>query len=57
MLTAILRSLHTGVVTIRYPEAPAHPPERFRGAPSVGPGSMLAELPSQSILSIGRHLA
>jgi Ni,Fe-hydrogenase III small subunit len=53
MLTAILRSLHTGVVTIRYPEAPAHPPERFRGAPSVRPGSVLAELPSQSICPSG----
>jgi Ni,Fe-hydrogenase III small subunit len=49
MLTAILRSLRTGVVTIRYPEAPARPPGRFRGGPSVSLGSVLAELPSESI--------
>ena len=53
MLTAILRSLRTGVVTIRYPEDAAHPPERFRGAPSLRPGSVLAELPPQSICPSG----
>ncbi|HEX7498794.1 MAG TPA: NADH-quinone oxidoreductase subunit NuoB [Polyangia bacterium] len=53
MLTAILRSLRTGVVTIRYPEAPAHPPERFRGAPSLRPGSALVELPPESICPSG----
>jgi len=53
MLTAILRSLRTGVVTIRYPDAPAHPPERFRGAPAVRPGSLLAELPPESICPSG----
>ncbi len=31
MLTALLRSLRTGVVTIRYPDEPARIPERFRG--------------------------
>jgi Ni,Fe-hydrogenase III small subunit len=53
MLTAILRSLRTGVVTIRYPEDPAHPPERFRGAPAVRPGSLLDKLPSESICPSG----
>jgi Ni,Fe-hydrogenase III small subunit/formate hydrogenlyase subunit 6/NADH:ubiquinone oxidoreductase subunit I len=53
MLTAILRSLRTGVVTIRYPEDPARPPERFRGAPAVRPGSLLAELPPESICPSG----
>jgi Ni,Fe-hydrogenase III small subunit len=49
MLTAILRSLRTGVVTIRYPKDPAHPPERFRGAPMVQAGSLVAELPAPEI--------
>ena len=53
MLTAILRSLRTGVVTIRYPEDPARPPERFRGAPAVRPGSLLADLPPESICPSG----
>ena len=53
MLTAILRSLRTGVVTIRYPEDPAHPPERFRGAPAVRPGSLLDNLPPTSICPSG----
>jgi len=49
MLTAILRSLRTGVVTIRYPQDPASPPERFRGAPLVQPGSLMANLPAPSV--------
>jgi Ni,Fe-hydrogenase III small subunit len=53
MLTAILRSLRTGVVTIRYPEDPAHPPERFRGAPAVRPGSAVDKLPPASICPSG----
>ena len=53
MLTAILRSLRTGVVTIRYPEAPAHPPERFRGAPAVRPGTVVDKLPPESICPSG----
>jgi Ni,Fe-hydrogenase III small subunit/formate hydrogenlyase subunit 6/NADH:ubiquinone oxidoreductase subunit I len=53
MLTAILKSLRTGVVTIRYPEDPAHPPERFRGAPTVRPGSLLDKLPPASICPSG----
>ncbi len=46
MLTAILRSLRTGVVTIRYPDRPASIPERFRGAPGVRPGSPMGALPA-----------
>jgi Ni,Fe-hydrogenase III small subunit/formate hydrogenlyase subunit 6/NADH:ubiquinone oxidoreductase subunit I len=53
MLTAILRSLRTGIVTIRYPEAPAHPPERFRGAPTVCPGSTVGKLPPASVCPSG----
>ncbi len=49
MLTAILRSLRTGVVTIGYPDAPALPPERFRGAPRVRPGSAIDSLPPPSV--------
>ena len=53
MLTAILKSLRTGVVTIRYPKDPAHPPERFRGAPLVRPGSSLSQLPPASVCPSG----
>jgi Ni,Fe-hydrogenase III small subunit len=53
MLTAILKSLRTGVVTIRYPEAPAHPPERFRSAPAVCLGSLLDKLPPASVCPSG----
>ncbi len=44
MLTALLRSLRTGVVTIRYPEAPARIPERFRGVPRHRPGAPVGAL-------------
>jgi Ni,Fe-hydrogenase III small subunit/formate hydrogenlyase subunit 6/NADH:ubiquinone oxidoreductase subunit I len=53
MLTAILTSLRTGVVTIRYPKDPARPPERFRGAPAVVDGSRLATLPPPSVCPSG----
>jgi Ni,Fe-hydrogenase III small subunit len=53
MLIAMLRSLRTGVVTIRYPEDPAHPPERFRGAPAVRPGSGVDKLSPPSICPSG----
>lgn len=53
MLTAILRSLRTGVVTIRYPEEPARVPERHRGAPLVRPGSSFDVLPAPSICPSG----
>jgi Ni,Fe-hydrogenase III small subunit len=53
MLTAILRSLRTGVVTIRYPHDPARPPERFRGAPMVRDGSVLDRLPPPSVCPSG----
>lgn len=53
MLTAILTSLRTGVVTIRYPKDPARPPERFRGAPTVIDGSQLATLPPASVCPSG----
>jgi Ni,Fe-hydrogenase III small subunit len=53
MLTALLNSLRTGVVTIRYPAEPAQPPARFRGAPQVRPGAVLAALPPASICPSG----
>ncbi len=53
MLTAILRSLRTGVVTIRYPGQPARIPERFGGAPRVRPGSRVDALPPPSICPSG----
>jgi len=56
MLTAILRSLRTGVVTIRYPDQSAHPPARFRGAPAVRPGSAFDKLPPESICPSGAIL-
>jgi len=45
MLTAILRSLKTGVVTLDYPRTPARLPERFRGAPLPREGASLSALP------------
>jgi Ni,Fe-hydrogenase III small subunit/NAD-dependent dihydropyrimidine dehydrogenase PreA subunit len=53
MLTALLRSLRTGVVTIRYPEEPARIPERFRGAPRVRPGSAFDALAPESVCPSG----
>ena len=53
MLTALLRSLRTGVVTIRYPEQPATPPGRFRGAPLVRPGTAFRALPPPSACPTG----
>ena len=53
MLTALLRSLRTGVVTIRYPDEPARPPERFRGAPRVRPGAAVATLPPPAVCPSG----
>jgi Ni,Fe-hydrogenase III small subunit/formate hydrogenlyase subunit 6/NADH:ubiquinone oxidoreductase subunit I len=41
MLRILMNALRTGVVTIRYPAEPSVPPERFRGAPVLRPGSAL----------------
>ncbi|HEX7438763.1 MAG TPA: NADH-quinone oxidoreductase subunit NuoB [Caldimonas sp.] len=41
MLRILLNALRTGVVTTRYPAEPSVPPERFRGAPLLRPGSGL----------------
>ncbi len=41
MLRILANALRTGVVTIRYPETPSIPPQRFRGAPVLSPGSRL----------------
>jgi Ni,Fe-hydrogenase III small subunit len=53
MLTALVRSLRTGVVTIRYPEDPARVPERFRGAPRVRPGAPFDALAPAEICPSG----
>ncbi len=53
MLTALLRSLRTGVVTIRYPEEPARIPERFRGVPRPRPGSAFDALAPASVCPSG----
>ncbi len=41
MLRILLNALRTGVVTTRYPAEPSVPPDRFRGAPVLRPGSHL----------------
>ena len=41
MLRIVINALRTGVVTTRYPAEPSVPPERFRGAPVLRPGSHL----------------
>ncbi|HEV8617727.1 MAG TPA: NADH-quinone oxidoreductase subunit NuoB [Methylomirabilota bacterium] len=41
MLRIVVNALRTGVVTTRYPLTPSVPPERFRGAPVLRPGSAL----------------
>jgi Ni,Fe-hydrogenase III small subunit len=56
MLTAILRSLRTGVVTIRYPAEEARIPERFRGAPAARAGEPFATLPPPSCCPSGAIL-
>ncbi len=53
MLTALLKSLRTGVVTVRYPERPAPVPERFRGAPRPREGAAFDALPPPSTCPVG----
>ncbi|HET7826537.1 MAG TPA: hydrogenase [Anaeromyxobacter sp.] len=53
MLKALLSSLRTGVVTVRYPEEPARVPDRFRGAPAAVPGAAFAALPPPSVCPSG----
>ena len=48
MLKAIFKNLRTGVVTTRYPAVPAEPPDGFRGAPQLRPGSLADALPPAS---------
>jgi len=63
MLRILVDALRTGVVTIRYPAAPSVPPERFRGAPVLSPGSHLpppdvcpAGALSERVDTGGRHV-
>ena len=64
MLRIITNALRTGVVTTRYPAEPSVPPDRFRGAPVLLPGSVLppaAVCPtgalSEHLDAAGRHVA
>jgi Ni,Fe-hydrogenase III small subunit len=64
MLRIVLNALRTGVVTIRYPATPSVPPDRFRGAPVLRPGSGLpppavcpAGALSEHFDARGRHVA
>jgi len=41
MLRVLINALRTGVVTTRYPAESSVPPDRFRGAPVLRPGSRL----------------
>jgi len=41
MLRILVNAIRTGVVTTRYPVEPSVPPDRFRGAPVLRPGSAL----------------
>ena len=50
MLRILINALRTGVVTTRYPAEPSVPPERFRGAPVLRPGS---QLPPPSVCPTG----
>jgi Ni,Fe-hydrogenase III small subunit/NAD-dependent dihydropyrimidine dehydrogenase PreA subunit len=53
MLRTLMQSLRDGVVTTRYPDAPAEVPERFRGAPEPEVGRPFAALPPESVCPTG----
>ena len=64
MLRILINALRTGVVTTRYPAEPSVPPDRFRGAPVLRPGSHLpppSVCPAGAISELfdaeGRHVA
>ena len=64
MLRILMNALRTGVVTTRYPAEPSVPPDRFRGAPVLRPGSRLpppavcpAGALSEHLDAGGRHVA
>jgi len=64
MLRILMNALRTGVVTTHYPAEPRVPPDRFRGAPVLRPGSHLpprAVCPAGAISERfdedGRHVA
>jgi Ni,Fe-hydrogenase III small subunit/formate hydrogenlyase subunit 6/NADH:ubiquinone oxidoreductase subunit I len=64
VLRILLNALRTGVVTISYPATASVPPDRFRGAPVLRPGSGLppsAVCPtgalSERLDARGRHVA
>jgi Ni,Fe-hydrogenase III small subunit/formate hydrogenlyase subunit 6/NADH:ubiquinone oxidoreductase subunit I len=53
MLRTLIQSLRDGVVTTRYPDAPAEVPERFRGAPEPEVGRPFGALPTASVCLTG----
>src|SRR5213078_3960629 len=53
MLKTLWNSLHTGVVTTRYPEQPADPSPGSRGAPEIVAGRPFAQLPPPSVCPSG----
>jgi Ni,Fe-hydrogenase III small subunit/formate hydrogenlyase subunit 6/NADH:ubiquinone oxidoreductase subunit I len=64
MLRILINALRTGVVTTRYPDERSVPPDRFRGAPLLRPGSHLpppsvcpAGAISEHFGTEGRHVA
>jgi Ni,Fe-hydrogenase III small subunit len=50
MFQILLKALRVGVVTTRYPAEPSVPPDRFRGAPLLRPGS---HLPPPAVCPVG----
>ena len=56
MLRIISNALRTGVVTTRYPAEPSVPPDRFRGAPVLRPGSVLPPPAVCPIGALSQHL-
>jgi Ni,Fe-hydrogenase III small subunit len=53
MWKTVLRSLRAGVVTTRYPDARAEPPEGFRGAPTIRAGGRFDDLPPPAVCPSG----
>jgi len=56
MLRILLNALRTGVVTTRYPAEPSVPPDRFRGAPVLRPGSGLPPAAVCPVGALSEHL-
>jgi Ni,Fe-hydrogenase III small subunit/formate hydrogenlyase subunit 6/NADH:ubiquinone oxidoreductase subunit I len=53
MLKNLIQGLRQGVVTTRYPDVRADPPERFRGTPEPEVGCPFADLPPAAVCPTG----